>query len=92
MCAPSKTERPSDRVKTDQRDAVGVAKWLAASELVLVTLPSVEREQRRDLVRCREDIRADLVCAGTGSGTSGRATRSTGRAPVRRGRANIAGG
>jgi transposase len=30
---------------------------------VLVTIPSVEREQLRDLVRCREDIRADLVRA-----------------------------
>ena len=63
VCAPSKTERPSDRVKTDQRDAVRLAKLLAASELVLVTIPSVEREQLRDLVRCREDIRADRVRA-----------------------------
>ena len=63
VCAPSKTERPSDRIKTDQRDAVRLAKLLAASELVLVTIPSVEREQLRDLVRCREDIRADLVRA-----------------------------
>jgi transposase len=31
--------------------------------LTLVTIPSVEREQLRDLVRCREDIRADLVRA-----------------------------
>ena len=36
---------------------------LAAGELTLVTIPSVEREQLRDLVRCREDIRADLVRA-----------------------------
>jgi transposase len=63
VCAPSKTERPSDRVKTDQRDAVRLARLLAAGELVLVTIPSVEREQLRDLVRCREDIRADLVRA-----------------------------
>jgi transposase len=63
VCAPSKTERPADRIKTDQRDAVRLAKLLAASELVLVTIPSVEREQLRDLVRCREDIRADLVRA-----------------------------
>jgi transposase len=63
VCAPSKTERPSDRVKTDQRDAVRLARLLAAGELTLVTIPSVEREQLRDLVRCREDIRADLVRA-----------------------------
>jgi hypothetical protein len=36
---------------------------LAAGELTLVTIPSVEREQLRDLVRCREDIRADLMRA-----------------------------
>jgi transposase len=64
VCAPSKTERPpTDRVKTDKRDAVRLARLLAAGELVLVTIPSVEREQLRDLVRCREDIRADLVRA-----------------------------
>ena len=54
---------PADRVKTDKRDAVRLARLLAAGELVLVTIPSVEREQLRDLVRCREDIRADLVRA-----------------------------
>ncbi|HEY2651154.1 MAG TPA: IS110 family transposase [Solirubrobacteraceae bacterium] len=64
VCAPSKTERPpADRVKTDKRDAIRLARLLAAGELTLVTIPSVEREQLRDLVRCREDIRADLVRA-----------------------------
>src|ERR1700756_2148104 len=64
VCAPGKTERPpADRVKTDKRDAVRLARLLAAGELVLVTIPSVEREQLRDLVRCREDIRCDLVRA-----------------------------
>jgi transposase len=51
VCAPSKTERPADRVKTDQRDAVRLARLLAAGELTLVTIGSVEREQLRDLVR-----------------------------------------
>ena len=64
VCAPGKTERPpADRVKTDKRDAVRLARLLAAGELVLVTIPSVEREQLRDLVRCREDIRVDLARA-----------------------------
>jgi len=64
VCAPSKTERPpADRVKTDKRDAIRLARLLAAGELTLVTIPSVEREQRRDLVRCREDIRLDLMRA-----------------------------
>src|SRR5947208_13979751 len=64
VCAPGKTDRPaSDRVKTDKRDAIRLARLLAAGELVLVTIPSIEREQLRDLVRCREDIRADLTRA-----------------------------
>ena len=50
VCAPGKTERPpADRVKTDKRDAVRLARLLAAGELTLVTIPSVEREQLRDL-------------------------------------------
>jgi transposase len=64
VCAPGKTERPpADRVKTDKRDAIRLARLLAAGELVLVTIPAVEREQLRDLVRCREDIRVDLMRA-----------------------------
>ena len=64
VCAPGKTERPpSDRVKTDKRDAIRLARLSAAGELTLVTVPSVEREQLRDLVRCREDIRVDLMRA-----------------------------
>jgi transposase len=64
VCAPGKTERPpADRVKTDKRDAIRLARLLAAGELTLVTIPSVEREQLRDLGRCREDIRLDLMRA-----------------------------
>ena len=64
VCAPGRTERPpADRVKTDKRDAIRLARLLAAGELTLVTVPSVEREQLRDLVRCREDIRVDLMRA-----------------------------
>lgn len=48
VCAPGKTERPpADRVKTDKRDAIRLARLLAAGELTLVTIPSVEREQLR---------------------------------------------
>ncbi|MGC9222137.1 MAG: IS110 family transposase [Solirubrobacteraceae bacterium] len=64
VCAPGRTERrPGDRIKTDKRDAVRLARLFAAGELAIVTVPSVEREQLRDLVRCREDIRADLMRA-----------------------------
>lgn len=64
VCAPGHTERrPGDRVKTDKRDAIRLARLLAAGELKLVTVPSVEHEHLRDLVRCREDIRQDLMRA-----------------------------
>jgi transposase len=64
VCAPGRTDRrPGDRVKTDKRDAIRLARLLAAGELAIVTVPSLEREQLRDLVRCREDIRADLMRA-----------------------------
>jgi transposase len=36
VCAPGKTERPpADRVKTDKRDAIRLARLLAAGELTL---------------------------------------------------------
>jgi transposase len=64
VCAPTRTDRrPGDRIKTDKRDAIRLARLLAAGELTLVTVPTVQHEQLRDLVRCREDIRADLMRA-----------------------------
>src|SRR6516165_6438781 len=64
VCAPGRTDRaPTDRIKTDKRDAIRLARRLAAGELTFVTVPSVEHEQLRDLVRCRDDIRADLMRA-----------------------------
>jgi transposase len=64
VCAPGRSDRaPRDRVKTDKRDAVRLARRLAAGELTLVRVPSVEHERLRDLVRCREDIRGDLMRA-----------------------------
>ena len=82
VCAPGKTERPpADRVKTDKRDAIRLARLLAAGELTLVTIPSVEREQLRDLVRCREDIRLDLMRARGRAHGRGPQCRGTGAAP-----------
>jgi transposase len=64
VCAPGRTDRsPAERIKTDKRDAIRLARRLAAGELTLVTIPSVEHERLRDLVRCREDIRGDLMRA-----------------------------
>jgi transposase len=64
VAAPSKLQRPSgDRVKTDVRDARHLARLLHLGEIVAVTVPSVEREAARDLVRAREDVRGDLMSA-----------------------------
>jgi transposase len=52
-----------DRVKTDKRDALRLARLLAAGDLTLVSVPPLEHEQLRDLVRCREDVRGDLMRA-----------------------------
>ena len=64
VAAPSKLQRPSgDRVKTDARDALHLARLLKLGEVVAVTIPSVAQEAARDLVRAREDARADLMRA-----------------------------
>lgn len=64
VAAPSKLVRPSgDRVKTDARDAAHLARLLHLGEITAVCVPSVEREASRDLVRAREDCRADLMRA-----------------------------
>jgi transposase len=62
VAAPSKiTRAPGDRVKTDARDALLLARLLKLAEIVEVTVPSVTAEAARDLVRAREDCRGDLM-------------------------------
>ncbi|SMO69714.1 IS110 family transposase [Propioniciclava tarda] len=64
VAAPSKLQRPpGDRVKTDRRDALHLARLLRMDQIVAVTVPSVEQEAARDLVRAREDCRGDLMRA-----------------------------
>ena len=62
VVAPSKLQRPSgDRVKTDAKDAVHLARLLRMDEITAVAVPSLEQETARDLVRAREDARGDLM-------------------------------
>ena len=64
VAAPSKIRRPAgDRVKTDARDAILLARALRNEEIAPVAVPTVEEESARDLVRAREDCRRDLVAA-----------------------------
>lgn len=53
--------KPTDRVKTDRRDAMRLARLLAAGELSFARVPSIEEEAFRDLIRAREDLRRDLT-------------------------------
>src|SRR5215208_3189676 len=61
VVAPSLTPRkPGDRVKTNRRDAVALARLLRAGELTPVWVPDEGHEAMRDLVRAREAAMEDL--------------------------------
>jgi transposase len=64
VAAPSKLHRPAgDRVKTDARDAVHLARVLRLDEVTAVAIPTPAQEAARDLVRAREECRGDLMRA-----------------------------
>jgi transposase len=62
VIAPAKiARRPGDRIKTDRRDALVLARTARAGELISVTIPDERDEALRDLSRSREDaVRARL--------------------------------
>jgi transposase len=55
--------RAGDRIKTDRRDAAQLAILYRAGALTAIHVPTDQEEAVRDLLRCREDIRADLLRA-----------------------------
>lgn len=62
VVAPGSIPRaPGDRVKTDRRDAKRLVRLFAAGELSYAFVPSEVDEHFRDLVRCIEDARKDLM-------------------------------
>lgn len=64
VAAPSKLQRPAgDRVKTDAKDAIHLARLLRLDEITSVAIPTIAQEAARDLVRAREDCRGDLMRA-----------------------------
>ena len=64
VAAPSKLIRPSgDKVKTDKRDALLLARLLRMEEIISVRVPTLTEEAARDLVRARADVRGDLMSA-----------------------------
>ena len=61
VVAPSLIPRkPGDRVKTDRRDAVTLARLLRSGDLGAIYVPTVDDEAIRDLSRAREDVVRDL--------------------------------
>jgi transposase len=64
IAAISKTTKAAgDKVKTDRRDAIFLARQLACGNIVEVSVPSVDTEGLRDLSRLRESIRDNLTAA-----------------------------
>lgn len=53
-------KKPGERVKTDRRDAVELARLLRSGDLTPVYVPGVEDEAIRDLCRARVDALIDL--------------------------------
>jgi transposase len=56
-------KKTGDRVKTDRRDAVQLARLMRSGDLTPVYVPTVEDEAIRDLSRAREDAIGDLKTA-----------------------------
>jgi transposase len=52
-------KKPGDRVKTDRRDAMQLARLARSGDLTAVYVPKVEDEAIRDLTRAREDAISD---------------------------------
>jgi len=51
-------KKPGERIKTDRRDALKLARLLRAGELTTVWVPDVEQEAMRDLTRARDDMKS----------------------------------
>ena len=56
VVAPSMTpRRPGERIKTDRRDSIKLARLARAGELTIVRVPDAQDEAVRDVVRARSD-------------------------------------
>ena len=62
VIAPALTpRRPGERVKTDRRDAAKLVRLFRAGELTAIHVLDEAEEAVRDLVRCRDDLRRDVL-------------------------------
>jgi transposase len=61
VAAPALTPRkPGERVKTNRRDALKLARYLRSGELTFISVPDEDRESLRDLIRAREAVQKDV--------------------------------
>jgi transposase len=51
-------KKPGERIKTDQRDALKLARLLRTGDLTAVWVPDAEQEAMRDLTRARDDMKS----------------------------------
>ena len=51
-------KKPGERIKTDRRDALKLARLLRAGDLTAVWVPDAEQEAMRDLTRARDDMKS----------------------------------
>jgi len=59
VVAPSRIpKQPGERIKTDRRDALKLARLLRSGDLTAVWVPDQEQERMRDLSRARDDLKA----------------------------------
>jgi transposase len=56
-------KKPGERIKTDRRDSIKLAKLFRSGELTSVYVPTEDDEALRDLVRAREDAKEDELRA-----------------------------
>ena len=62
VAAPSLVpKKAGDRIKTNRRDAEGLARLLRAGELTAVWVPDARHEAMRELARARDSARQDLT-------------------------------
>jgi transposase len=62
VIAPALTpRRPGQRIKTDRRDAAKLVRLFRAGELTAIHVLDEDEEAVRDLVRCRDDLRRDVL-------------------------------
>jgi transposase len=65
VAAPSLiAQKPGDRVKTNRRDALSLAKQLRAGDLTPVWVPDTRHEAMRELTRAREAAKRDQQAKG----------------------------